>query len=355
MFDASKSFAFAGLEVRNRVVLAPMSGVTDLPFRRLAHRLGAGLVVSEMIASQELVVSNPDSQLRMDVEGLDIGVVQLAGREPEPMGQAAKIAEDAGARVIDINMGCPAKKVTGGYSGSALMRDLDHALTLIEATVEAVRVPVTLKMRLGWDDDNRNAASLARRAEDAGIQAITVHGRTRCQFYKGFADWEAISDVKRAMSVPVIANGDLASHDDIPLMASQSGCDALMVGRACYGRPWLPGYLASDDPDAFLNQLPAPVDLIRSHYLAMVDHHAVHNGFPLGIRIARKHLGWYLDSCDLAEQVSPAQKRLLLRSEQPFKVLKLIERIWSGAAWREPQTNRSTVQIAPDTTLAKAA
>ena len=327
---------------RNRIFLAPMSGVTDLPFRRLAHRFGAGLVVSEMVASQELVVDNPDSRLRMDVKGLETPVVQLAGREAQWMAEAAKIAEGSGAAVVDINMGCPAKKVTSGYSGSALMRDLDHALTLIEATVQAVDVPVTLKMRLGWDDDSRNAADLARRACDAGVQLITVHGRTRCQFYKGQADWPAISQVREAIDIPIVANGDLISRDDLDTMLSQTGCDAVMAGRGAYGRPWLPGYLASDDPARFLAELPDPADLISEHYEALVAHHGEHKGVRLGSRIARKHLGWYLDTTLRPVPATSAARQILMQSDDEHAVLETIKTLFDGASWLHPVGREAT-------------
>ncbi|MET0877687.1 MAG: tRNA dihydrouridine synthase DusB, partial [Tardiphaga sp.] len=234
------------IEIANRVVLAPMTGITDVPFRRQVAELGAGLVVSEMTASADLVNGRPMSVLRVEATGLGPHVVQLAGCEARWMAEGARIAEASGADIIDINMGCPARKVTGGagQSGSALMRDLDHALTLIDATVAAVKVPVTLKMRLGWDDNTINAPELARRAEAAGIQLITVHGRTRCQFYKGEADWAAIRAVRDAIRVPLIVNGDITSYDKAVIALEQSGADAVMVGRGAYGRPWLPGQIA---------------------------------------------------------------------------------------------------------------
>ena len=274
--------------IRNRVVLAPMSGISDLPFRRLAHRFGAGMVVTEMIASRELVADNGDSRRRMSHQPGIVHVVQLAGREAGWMAEAARIAEGEGADIVDINMGCPAKKVIGGYSGSALMRDPDHALSLIEATVAAVSVPVTVKMRLGWDEGSINAPEIAARAEAAGAATITVHGRTRAQFYEGRADWNAIRAVRQAIRVPLVANGDVASPVDCTGILAASGADAVMVGRAAQGRPWLPGQLAGSTgipkaPEAILAT-------VLEHYEAML----VHYGSELGGRQARKHLGAYL-------------------------------------------------------------
>lgn len=282
-------FFVGPVEVRNRVLLAPMSGVTDLPFRRLAWRDGAGLVVTEMIASRELARDSEESHLRLAGAGIEPHMVQLAGREPAWMAEGARIAVEHGADIIDINMGCPAKKVTGGYAGSALMRDPALALAIIEATVEAVSVPVTLKMRLGWDESSLNAAEIARAAEAAGVQMITVHGRTRCQFYEGRADWEQIARVRDAVSLPFVANGDVATAEDAVRILSITGADAVMVGRAAQGQPWLPGELAGvgrapDSPrDAFA--------YVGAHYRAMIDHY----GAKSGIRHARKHLGWYLE------------------------------------------------------------
>ncbi len=231
------------IEIANRVLLAPMSGVTDAPFRRLAASLGAGLVVSEMTASNDLVNGRPMSQLRCEATGVGPHVVQLAGCEAHWMAEGARIAEAGGADIIDINMGCPARHVTGGQSGSALMRDLDHALKLIEATIAAVKVPVTLKMRLGWDDRSRNAPELARRAEAAGVRLISVHGRTRCQFYKGEADWSAVRAVKDEVGIPLVVNGDITSYQKAVTALEMSGADAVMMGRGAQGQPWLPGQI----------------------------------------------------------------------------------------------------------------
>jgi tRNA-dihydrouridine synthase B len=271
-----------------------MSGVTDLPFRRLAKRYGASLVVSEMVACEQAALGSEEARLKAEGEGLDVHVVQLAGRDPTDFVAGVKVAEAAGAHLIDINMGCPAKRVTNGYAGSALMREPDLALRIVGRTVAAARVPVTLKMRLGWDETNLNAPELARRAAQAGVQLVTVHGRTRCQFYKGAADWRAIHRVKEAVGIPVVANGDLLEPEDAPAMLKASGADAVMIGRGAHGRPWIVGQAAA----VVAGRAPAPApegeafgDLVLEHCDAMLSHY----GAGQGIRIARKHLGWYLE------------------------------------------------------------
>lgn len=289
----------ANLTLTPPVLLAPLAGITDLPFRQLVSRFGAGLVVSEMVASQEMVQAKPGVREKAELGFGEVNTsVQLAGREAHWMAEAARVVESNGARIIDINMGCPAKKVTSasgaGASGSALMRDLDHALSLIEAVVGAVSIPVTLKCRLGWDDETRNAADLAARAEAAGIRMVTIHGRTRQQFYKGRANWEAIAEVKSAVSIPVIANGDIVDAASARAALSASGADGVMVGRGAQGAPWLLAQIANEIYGTPAPDVPtgaALAEMVADHFEAMLAFY----GPVLGNKMSRKHLGWYLD------------------------------------------------------------
>jgi len=310
------SFTLGTTTLDPPIALAPMAGITDRPFRDLVRSFGAGLMVSEMVASQEMVQAKPGvrerAELSADVENT---AVQLAGREAEWMAEAARQVADRGARIIDINMGCPAKKVTNGYSGSALLKTPDHALRLIEAVVEAVDIPVTLKTRLGWDDKCLNAASVAARAEDAGVQMVTIHGRTRCQFYKGQADWSAIRQTKEAITVPLLANGDITSTETAKRALEQSGADGVMVGRGTQGKPWLLAQISHDLWGATKPEIPRGNDLIRmvsEHYEAMLEFY----GQDLGLRVARKHLGWYMDEAGTPS----ALRRQILTEKDPKKV-----------------------------------
>ena len=287
--------SLAHLGIDPPVALAPLAGITDLPFRNLVQRFGAGLVVSEMVASQEMVEAKPSVRDRAELGADRVGTsVQIAGREAHWMAEAARIVADQGAARIDINMGCPAKKVTSGYSGAALMRDLDHASGLIAAVVQAVDVPVTVKMRLGWDAAEIRAPALAARAEAVGAQMVTVHGRTRCQFYKGHADWVAVAAVVEAVNIPVLVNGDITDADSAKRALRQSGAAGVMIGRGAQGRPWA---LAEISAALYGKARPivpkghALIDMVQAHHADMLAFY----GKSLGTRVARKHLGWYMD------------------------------------------------------------
>ena len=311
------------LRVADPAVLAPMSGITDRPFRRLAKRLGAGLVVSEMIASREVLNTVRRARHRLPVDSADEQplAVQLAGYEPDIMAEAARVNADLGAAIIDINFGCPAKKVVSKLCGAALMRDEALAGRIVEAVARAVDVPVTVKMRTGWDETDRNAPRLARIAEAAGARMITVHGRTRCQFYQDHADWSFIKQVKAAVSVPVIANGDITTYDDIDRCLAASGADGVMIGRGAQGRPWFVGqacrYLATGtrQPEP---EWPQRLEVALDHYDAILEHY----GKEKGVRVARKHLGWYAGGLPNAARLRAA----INAEDDPQAVRRLLSR-----------------------------
>jgi len=334
--SGSKPLKIGDIDVANPVFLAPMSGVTDSPVRKLAAELGAGLVVSEMTASDELANGHRMSRLRCEATGIGPHVVQLAGCEAHWMAEGARIAEAEGADIIDINMGCPARHVTGGQSGSALMRDLDHAVSLIDATIAAVKVPVTLKMRLGWDDRSRNAPELARRAEASGVKLVTVHGRTRSQFYKGEADWDAIRAVREAIAIPLVVNGDITSYERALAALEASGADAVMIGRGANGQPWLPGQIGrrlKGGAEEAVPSLETQLHYVRTLYEGVCALY----GLRVGLKHARKHLGWALD---VAAEVSGASveklkswRQNILTSEDPRLVHQSLEDAFDDFAW----------------------
>ena len=328
--------AIGDRRLRNAAFLAPMSGVTDVPFRRLAWRYGAGMVVSEMVASEALTTGMDEMVLKAAGAGLPDHMVQLAGREAKWMGRATRMAEDAGATIIDINMGCPSKRVTNGYSGSALMRDLDNAESLIDAVVAATDLPVTLKMRLGWDENSINAPELARRAENAGVQMLTVHGRTRNQFYKGEANWEAIRAVREVTKLPLIVNGDIRDAETARAALAASGADGVMIGRAAYGAPWLPGQIGA----ALLGDTPAKTpsgddlaQLVGEHVDAMLSHY----GLELGLRNARKHIDWYAAHLPQELRKSPL-RRAIMTGTDAMLVLAMVGDLFSHSIGTQVRT-----------------
>lgn len=320
------------VKIAGRVLMAPMTGITDLPFRVLASRLGAAYVATEMVAAVELARARPDVVRRAAVGGgLPLTVIQLVGGDAAAMAEGARMAEAAGADIIDLNFGCPAKEVTGAACGSALMRTPDQAARIMEAVVGAVSRPVSVKMRLGWDENSQNAPDLARRAEALGVAAVTVHGRTRKQFYTGVADWDAVAEVKQAVAIPVIVNGDIISAEQAREALDRSGADALMLGRGVYGRPWLAAHLERALIDG--TQLQEPD---REERLAIVIEHlrasADFYGLPLGLKMFRKHLGWYIEQApwpaDPLER--RAAKARLCRLETPQEVEAALTELWLG-------------------------
>ncbi len=289
-----KAISIGKIKIDNPVMLAPMTGVSDLPFRKLVRKFGCGMVVSEMIASRAMIMQTRNTlRMAQHDDGASPKVVQLAGCDPQVMGEAARLNEEMGADIIDINFGCPVKKVVNGDAGSALMRKEKLAGEILEATVKAVKIPVTLKMRMGWDHDTLNAPLFAKMAEDAGIQMITVHGRTRCQMYKGSADWKYIRNVKEATKLPVIVNGDITEFADVDSALAESGADGVMIGRGCYGRPWFPQqvieHLSGDSTISTRPSLTEERDMVLEHYENMLSTYGEVNG----VRVARKHIGWY--------------------------------------------------------------
>lgn len=327
------SLRIGAVTVDTPVVLAPMSGVTDRPFRQLVRRLGGQLVVSEMIASHEMVRA-ASATLRSSTDCAEEHpmAVQLAGHDPQIMAEAARLNVDRGAALIDINFGCPAKKVVTKLAGSALMREVDLSRRIVDAVVRAVPVPVTVKMRLGWDAEHRNAPTFARMAEEAGARWVTVHGRTRCQLYNGTADWRAIAAVKSAVTIPVIANGDIAGPSDIDRCLAESGADGVMIGRGAQGRPWILAqaidYLTTGrwPPDPPVETQHA---IVRSHYDALLTHYGQHQG----VRIARKHLAWYAKALPAGTAVGAARYRAEVMAEtDPQAVIRRIDRFYGAAA-----------------------
>jgi tRNA-dihydrouridine synthase B len=326
----SSTLKIGGVTVGGTVLLAPMTGVTDLPFRRAASRLGAAYVATEMVACAELAAGRPDVMRRAAVgAGLPLMVVQLVGHDPRWIAQGARMAEAAGADIVDLNMGCPAKEVTGCASGSALMRDLDQAESLLRAAVDATSRPVTLKMRLGWDDASKNAPELAWRAEQAGIKAVTVHGRTRAQFYSGAADWSAVAAVKAATTLPVIVNGDIVDAASAREALLLSGADAVMLGRGAYGRPWIAAAIQASLEGRRPMDEPGPTErlgIVLDHFRDSLNFY----GDALGLRIFRKHLGWYVERAPwpVSPEARRTAKATLCRLECPAEVEAALCELW---------------------------
>jgi len=330
------------------VILAPMSGVTDLPFRRTAKQLGAGMVVSEMIASWAMIRENAKTMGMAEVDGCGgVSAVQLAGCDPSAMAEAARLAAGRGADLIDINFGCPVKKVAVGQAaGSALMRDEVAAAAILEATVKAVPVPVTLKMRMGWDHGSLNAPRLARIAQDCGIRMVTVHGRTRQQFYTGTADWDFIRQVKQAVTIPVIANGDVLTEDDAADALHRSGADGVMIGRGCYGRPWFPAQVAHFLRTGNRQEEPTLVQqkqIMLEHYMALLTQF----GGNAGVRLARKHLSWYSRGLPGSAEFRATMNRL----PDAASVLRLIDAFYDPLIDRPPAAARNRRMMTPADSL----
>ncbi|WP_029416309.1 tRNA dihydrouridine synthase DusB [Brevundimonas bacteroides] len=335
--------------IPGRVLMAPMTGVTDLPFRRLASRLGAAYVATEMVASAEFARGRPDVVRRAAVgEGLPLTVIQLVGRDPAVMAEGARMAEAAGADIIDLNFGCPAKEVTGAASGSALMRTPDLAGRIMDAVVQGTSRPVTVKMRLGWDDASKNAAEVAANAEALGVKAVTVHGRTRQQFYTGRADWDAVGDVKTAVSIPVIVNGDIVTAEEAREALDRSGADALMLGRGVYGRPWLAAHLERALRDGTRLQEPDREErcsIVIEHMQASLDFY----GPGLGLKMFRKHLGWYVEQAPWpADPLDRrAAKSRLCRLDHPGQVADELAALWDVSPVSLTLPGNSAVEKTP--------
>ena len=317
-----------GIALEDNVLLAPMSGVTDLPFRRLVKSFGASLVVSEMIASRAMILQTRQSlqKCQKDKDHYPMSV-QIAGCEPDVMAEAARLNEDLGADIIDINFGCPVKKVVNGFAGSALMKDEDLATRIMDSVVKAVKIPVTMKMRLGWNYENLNSPSLAKKAEDVGIKMLTVHGRTRCQMYNGSANWQLISNVKDVVKIPVVANGDIKTADDAKKAMEESGADGVMIGRACYGKPWLVNQISSKinrGIDVVEPSIAEQKEIVLNHFNQMVEHYGEKTAIPL----ARKHIGWY--SAGLKDSASYRAKINITTDKN--QIIELIDNFYSNAA-----------------------